>query len=188
MVVTALSQPEPDSNVVLIEAKQPISERIIDLPEDGGLWTSIVVYDDGAKSADSRAVASWFATTPRLQSLQAQTKHFAWPASHWWVKQYRPRTPVPFVLLLDERHKPVYEAYRGQLPPDGEALADEVEQQITQCCPDEVQPKKPRPDWQAEGVIPLRRPQTTNQQSSLVMILAFLAVSAAAGAMLARRT
>lgn len=158
-VVLLQEQPEP----VLIES-QLVQERVIELPEDGGRWSTIVVYPDGAKDVESRSVASWFATEPRLQSLKAQTKYFELPASHWWPRSYAANVPAPCVILLDEQHKTIYSAYRGAMPGDGGSLADDIQARIADCCPELPSDTGPQPDpprqWQARRKIPRIGPQS----------------------------
>ncbi len=179
-ILAVATQERPAEPIVFIES-QPIAERVMELPEDGGRWSTIVVYPDGEKDADSRQLASWFATTPRLQSLQAQTKFFEFPAAHWWPRSYGPRTPAPYILVLDERNRPIYHAYRGSLPAAGEDLADEIQRQIADCCPD-VDPAEPASPLESKRKIPNLRPSSpaTKDESLLLMLLA-LGGSAGAG-------
>src|SRR5688572_11541894 len=79
---------EPAESVDQVPAHQLRSERIVDLPEDGDLWQLVLVYTDKARNGDDRELAAMFATTPRLQSLVAQTKVYEYPPEHWWVKQH----------------------------------------------------------------------------------------------------
>jgi hypothetical protein len=51
----------------------PRTERVVDLPEDDQ-WQLMIIYTDKTRNPADRALAAMFATTPRLQSLVAQTK------------------------------------------------------------------------------------------------------------------
>jgi len=168
-------KPEP----VLIEAAEPIADRVMDLPEDGGRWSTIVVYPDGAKDIESRAVASWFATEPRLQSLRAQTRFFEFPQTAWWPRSYLPNTPAPYVIVLDENNRTIYHAYRGALPADGESVADEIQTRIADCCPD-VPDQKPQHEWQARRKVPLLRPSSPASDDLLSGLAAIAAIGGAA--------
>lgn len=113
------------------------TERVIELPEDGEIWQTIVIADKG--SAAGRALAADFATVPRLASLAAQTKVYEYEPGHWWVKRYHAGDAAPMVLVQTDRGRVIYKAFGAQLP-QGEQLADEIEAMIAQCCPPDKQP------------------------------------------------
>jgi hypothetical protein len=182
----ALQERPPAAEPFVLIESQPIAEREMELPEDGGRWSTIAVYPDGAKDRDSMDLASWLATNPRLQSLRAQTKFFELPQSHWWPVHYGPRTPAPYILVLDEANKPIYHAYAGNLPGDGENLADEIQAQIADCCPDVEQPE-PQHQWESKRKIPMLRPTSPAKDESLLLIVLALLGSGGAGLWLRMR-
>ena len=117
-----------------------ISERVINLPEDGGAWHTVLVLDD---SPMSRHVAGLFNTTPRLQSLAAQTKTYQYPPDHWWTQKNRPGYPAPLILVMrpsieaggTNDYTRVYEQWGSGIPADGERLADDIAKMIGRPCP-----------------------------------------------------
>src|SRR5688572_21959189 len=58
-----------------------IRSPIVDLPEDGAKWYTLLIYKDKSllDPADRR-LAAMMNSTPRLQSLMAQTKVMGWDA------------------------------------------------------------------------------------------------------------
>lgn len=147
--------PAEPAPLVAAAAEQPRSERVIEWPEDGEIWHTIRVADKA--SAAGRALAADFATVPRLASLAAQTRSYDYGPDHWWVKRYHAGDPLPMVIVMTDKNRVIYKA-AGELP-QGEQLADEIEQQIADCCPPEKQPTA-RPGERLSK-IPVLRPQAT---------------------------
>lgn len=157
-----VSLPEPAAEPLVAAAAEKTArdekrERVIELPEDGDLWQTIVVYDDAKKAGNAKWLAAEITTTPRLQSLVAQTQYYEYDPSHWWVKRNHAGDPTPMVMVQTDTGRVIYKAFGEQLPRDGEELADEIEQMIAQCCPDQNQPAKP---GERVSKIPILRPAT----------------------------
>jgi hypothetical protein len=120
----------------------PRTERIVDLPEDGDQWQLVIIYTDKTRDPADRALASMFATTPRLQSLVAQTKVYEYAPTHWWAVEKLQGNPTPAVILQavdpgkNTRAKVVYKASGSNLPRDGEQLADEIQHNIETMYPE----------------------------------------------------
>lgn len=126
---------------------QLITERVIDLPEDGQTWSSVFVWPENREAdPDSRRLAAAFAAEPRLQSLLAQTKVFHYTPSD---EMYRERfaqslgTATPQFWLLQPAANPsqgeAVFAVGGSHVPDGKTMADGVAKAIAGKCP------RPRP-------------------------------------------
>lgn len=151
-------------------------ERIINLPDDAYQWQTVLVVDNSPASAKLK---SMFATTPRLQSLKAQTQFYEYKPEHWWVRSYHAGDPAPMIYLqaplTHNKAKAIYKAYAGNMPADGEALADEIERSIADCCPDVKPNDKERPDILKK--IPVLRPSGPKPVSNNVTIT-LLAVAA----------
>lgn len=167
----------PAPQVQIIQA-EPVRERVLDLPEDGDVWQFVQVYGDRTRTGPSQKLAAQVATTPRLQSLLAQTKHYEFGPDHWWVKQHLPGIKAPAVLLQTGDGRVVYKAGGDNLPPDGEVLADEIAQRISECCPDD-KPLERRPD--GRRIIPDLRPEGPARDDSPLFTLVLLLASGAAG-------
>lgn len=187
-----LSVAPPDSTasrLAALEARavpQEARERVINLPEDGHVWQTVIVYATTDKSAASdRRLASAFATTPRLQSLQAQTKVYAYDASHWWVRKHLAGNELPAVLVMQPGANGTatraFKASGQNLPLDGEPLADAIAQGIADCRPRPQPQPTPQPTPQPipDSVPNLDEPTEPEPEDTLGMIL--YAVIAAAG-------
>ena len=195
---------EPAVEVV---ASFPRTERVVDLPEDGDQWQLVIVYSDKTRDPADRALASMFATTPRLQSLVAQTKVYEYPPTHWWAVEKLQGNPTPAVILQavepgkNTRAKVVYKASGTNLPRDGEQLANEIQHNIetmypevlvkrlARDCPNCPQPND-RPDRRpASPRIPdLRlKPGTPGTGDNSLLILLLLGGSAAAAWLAGRK-
>lgn len=172
------------TEIRFVSDDHPRQERIMELPEDGDMWSTIVVYggESKLKGAENRTLAANFGTTPRLQSLKEQTKFYEMPANHWWVLKYHPGEPLPLVIVQMQNGRTVYKNSGDTVPRDGEMLADEIEDRITDCCPD-TSPKKPdgKPD-PTHGRIPILRPtgKPSTSQDSLIFLIGALGIGAAA--------
>lgn len=114
----------------------PVRERVIELPEDGALWSTVVVYsgDDYGQRLKSN-----FENTPQLLALRTQTHYYELPPNHWWVRQNLPGARFPLVLLQRPINateaKVIYKATGANIPSDGGLLAGEIAQAIEDCCP-----------------------------------------------------
>ncbi len=121
-----------------------VTERVIDLPEDGRRWSSVFVWPkDKHADADSRRLAAMFATTPRLQSLLAQTKTFNYtPDSEIYRERFASKAGgrVPqFWLVRPDPDNPstgtlIYKVSGSNMPASGDAMADEIAQMIRDKC------------------------------------------------------
>jgi hypothetical protein len=126
-----------------------IREHVIDLPEDGLKWETIIVSDN--KTEQEQTLVSAFSTDPRLISLTEQTKFYILPSNHWWVRSRMPNQPHPMVVV--QRPKPdnagatrVYHVTGANIPISSNVLAAEIQWAIdaapvmAPCCPGEPVP------------------------------------------------
>lgn len=69
---------KPVINVdVKVEEERVVGERIVDLPEDGQVWTTVFVFPKNKESdPNSRKLVGYFASNPELRKLLAQTKTY----------------------------------------------------------------------------------------------------------------
>jgi hypothetical protein len=195
LAIWASAQPQPDPNadlrqqVVALtsavnELKTPplvMKEKVVDLPEDGQRWYTVVIYRDKrlTEPAD-RHLAAMLASTPRLQALAAQTTVTTWDRSDpLYAARYQRFLggETPAVLVQTHAGKVCYLARGANIPGDGEKLADEVAQAIEQCRPHKPRPNdtpKPGPAT-PDGQIPDLRPQSPAQEEGQPWgLLAFL--------------
>ena len=89
--------PRPQASVGQPPDEAWISERVINLPEDGGMWHTVLVLDNGI---ESQRLAGEFNTNPRLQSLTSQTKFYQYSQDHWWTRRNRPGYQLPLILVM----------------------------------------------------------------------------------------
>jgi hypothetical protein len=131
-----------------------IREHVIDLPEDGLKWETIIVSDN--KTEQEQTLVSAFSTDPRLISLTEQTKFYILPSNHWWVRSRMPNQPHPMVVV--QRPKP------DNIPISSNVLAAEIQWAIdaapvmAPCCPGEPVPV-PAPVPQPTPVLEDIRPK-----------------------------
>jgi hypothetical protein len=133
------------------EARAPelLRERVIDLPEDAGVWHTIVVYPSREPSdAASRRLAAALASDERLRSLTAQTKTHVYALSDvLWRERlqahYGSASPALIVQRPDGRV--CYKASGANLPTDPRQLADDVAAAIADCRPKPAPQPTPTP-------------------------------------------
>lgn len=159
-----------------------IRDRVIDLPEDGDKWHTTIVYYDPQTEADSAKLAAQFASTPRLQSLLAQTHVHTWTVKDpVWRARYAHefQNITPGVIVQNADGDPVYKASGKNLPKDGEQLANEIAAAISSSCPNGHCPNpadRPRRPLQ-DKFIPDIRPQSLKgpKEIAMVAVLALVA-------------
>jgi hypothetical protein len=168
-------------------------ERVTELPEDAGLWHTVLVYEsDPPADPGSRRLKAMFATTPRLQSLLAQTKVYEYspedPLYHARYANHMGGT-MPQVWLLAGQGKVIYKASGDNIPRDGEMLADEIAKAIDECPWPRPKPPKPptppKPDpTPVAPVIPDIRPSEEPEpdDATFPLVGGILLVLGAAGA------
>lgn len=121
-----------------------ITERVINLPEDGQAWSTVFVWPEYREAdQDSRRLAALFASEPRLQSLLAQTKSFHYtPADPLWRTRYAQQMggATPQFWLIRPGPNPadgtaVYAVSGQALPTTGKDMADGIARNINRICP-----------------------------------------------------
>lgn len=153
----AVMNPEPDDNVdaearaAIAKLQPPVTvgqppdvlwagERIINLPEDGSSWHTVLILDNGPAS---QRIAQEFNTNPRLAGLKNDTKFYQYPPDHWWVQKYRAGYQPPLVLVQRPSVATggtndfirVYEQWGNGLPLTGDILADDIASMVRRPCP-----------------------------------------------------
>lgn len=145
-----------------------ISERVIELPEDGGMWHTVLILDN---SLESKRVADEFNKNPRLQSLTTQTKFYQYSPDHWWVQRHRNGYRYPLVLVQRPSIETggtndfvrVYESWGQDVPLNGDLLADDIAKMIARPCPNPQPAPQPAPVTPPNNVplVPTLTPQDT---------------------------
>lgn len=109
-------------------------ERVIELPEDGHVWSLILVTD---QSPLSQHLISEMNKTPRLRQLMAQTKVYNLKANDPWVVKNRAGYPTPLICLQrptdplgSNDWERVYESWGSGIPGKGDKLADDITEMI----------------------------------------------------------
>jgi len=129
----------------------PYEELIVELPEDGGVWHTTIVYGQSRETdPESRRIAAWFATDPKLRSLVAQTKVHQFTTGD---KLYRERYSqqmggeTPQIWLQRSDGKVVYKKAGAKIPSSARDLANAIDLAIEQCpdCPKRPRPRPPAP-------------------------------------------
>jgi len=110
-----------------------IQEQVIELPEDGNRWQTVVVYStDTITGEHDRRLVAAFEQEPRLRRLVQQTAFYQLTPSHWWVKQRLKGCRFPMVFLQKPtadpaKFEPVYRVQGPRVPMDAKTLADEIQ-------------------------------------------------------------
>lgn len=130
-------------------AEPTLSERVLELPEDAGVWHTTIVYPQRNPSdAASRRLAAALASEPRLQSLLAQTKTYLYAASDpLWrerlARYYGDATPA--IVLQRPDGRVCYKASGANLPAEPTALGDAIAASLAQCRPRPAPSPTPAP-------------------------------------------
>lgn len=142
----------PDALPVLAQApapETPIREQIIDLPEDGTQWwTVICVTPDWRNDPNQRRLVQSFDAEPRLRSLKAQTKFVVYTTRDPWYRQAFASAiaALPAVLVENGKGCVYFKASGAGLAKKPAELGRAIATRIEQCCP---RPKpKPQPEPQ----------------------------------------
>lgn len=180
-----------------------ISDRVIELPEDGSQWQTVLVLD---QSPMSQHILAQFNSTPRLRELWNQTKHYTYSANDPWVRKNRSGYPLPLVLLQrptdpngSNQWERVYESWGSGLPGTGDQLADGMAAMISSSvrkrpCPQPSPTPGPGPQPQPTPVQPMipltpdsdpAKPAEDETSKLIYFIVAGL--SAAGGALMAAK-
>lgn len=105
-------------------------EQVIELPEDGNVWATIVcTSDDWRTNAKERNVVSWFASNARLAGLASQTKFYHFTASnliykHKFASVVQGQFPCVIVQTYDGTK--AYKVSGNKMPAKASALADAI--------------------------------------------------------------
>lgn len=124
--ITAQAANVPVKNASL----QKYEEQVIELPEDGNVWATIVcTSDDWRVNAKERNVVSWFASNPRLAGLASQTKFYHFTASnliykHKFASVVQGQFPCVIVQTYDGTK--AYKISGNKMPAKANALADAI--------------------------------------------------------------
>lgn len=164
---------------------QLIRERVVDLPEDAGVWHTIVVYPDRSPSdAASRRLAAALASEDRLRSLTAQTKTHVYAISDpLWRGRMQQHYGVAAPALIVQRPdgRVCYKASGANLPADASVLADDVIAAIADCRPRPQPSPTPGPAPSPAPVIPDVAPRTPANSGDDSHVLWMIAVPLVAG-------
>lgn len=144
-----------------------IEERVIELPEDGGNWHTVVVT---TPDAYGQRLKQNFENTPQLLALRSQTTYYELPPNHWWVRQHLKGATFPLVLVQRPVSatdaKVIYKVSGPDVPGDGAILAGEIAQAIEDCRPRPTPTPTPTPTPAPVNPdpIPDLRPAVVNPQ------------------------
>lgn len=156
-----------------------VREQVIDLPEDAGVWHTIVVYPDRTPSDPaSRRLAAALAAEDRLRSLTAQTKTHVYATSDPLWKERLQRhygTTAPALIVQRPDGRVCYKASGASLPGDAVTLADDIAAAIADCRPRPTPTPQPSPAPQPPATIPdlsPGKPTTAPDESHVLWMIA----------------
>jgi hypothetical protein len=165
--------------------ERPIGEHVIDLPEDGPAWhTILILRPDWRTSAVERRAESMFHSEPLLVSLKQQTHWHLITTDQAEFQPFRPLVSATPCLVVERANGEV--VYRESGPDLGKRpheLTHAIRREIQRHCPDgRCLPLHPVPDREGGAneadEIPavLRESEAPGRQSlSLAVILTALA-------------
>lgn len=136
------AQPPPDQPLVY-------EERVLDLPEDAGVWHTTIVYPEKHPSdVASRRLAAALSSEARLRSLLAQTKTHTYATSDpLWRQRLQQHYGVtaPALIVQQPDGRVCYKASGNNLPGDARLLADQIATSLEQCRPRPTPTPQPTP-------------------------------------------
>jgi hypothetical protein len=149
----------PGAPVVKVDQPDaPLAERILQLPEDAGVWHTTIVYPQHSPSdAASRRLSAALVSDARLRSLLAQTKTYVYASTDpLWrerlQKYYGDATPAIVLQMPDGRV--CYKASGANLPAQPHELADAIATALEQCRPRPAPTPAPSPTPSPQPTIP----------------------------------
>lgn len=181
-LVQGISNASPPSS-----GHQPIyQERVLDLPEDAGVWHTTIVYPEHAPSdAASRRLAAALSSEARLRSLVAQTKTHTYATSDpLWQRRLQQHYGVtaPALIVQQPDGRVCYKASGNNLPEDARVLADQIANSLAQCRPRPTPSPQPTPAPPGPAVtIPDIGPTTPATETGDASLLWMVAVPILAG-------
>jgi hypothetical protein len=162
-----------------------LRERVIDLPEDAGVWHTIVVYPDRERSdTASRRLAAALASDERLRSLTAQTKtHIYALGDPLWRERLQQHygSSAPALIVQRPDGRVCYKASGANLPSDPRALASDIAAAIADCRPKPSPAPSPAPAPQPAPTIPDLAPRQPANNEEDQQVLWMIAVPMIAG-------
>lgn len=119
-------------------AKEPVEERVLQLPEDADQWhTSLLLNDDWQQRPLDRSLFEAFQNDPRLLRLVAQTKYHTYHRSNPYYQQVLARAvpELPAVLVQRGDGSTVFKSSGVRLAEDLSDLGRSIALTIEQKCP-----------------------------------------------------
>jgi hypothetical protein len=178
------SQRQLAAQVQMLSAEL-LRERVIDLPEDAGVWHTIVVYPDRERTdAASRRLAAALASDERLQSLTAQTKtHVYALGDPLWRERLQQHygAAAPALIVQRPDGRVCYKASGANLPSDPRVLAGDVAAAIADCRPKPSPNPSPAPAPSPAPTIPDLAPRHPANQDDDQQVLWMIVVPMIAG-------
>ncbi|HTN73745.1 MAG TPA: hypothetical protein VL096_00810 [Pirellulaceae bacterium] len=178
LLVLALTTPWLEPATVEVKPAAPLyRERVLQLPEDAGVWHTTVVYPEKTPSdAASRRLAAALVADERLRSLIAQTHTHVYSLHDpLWQQRLQKHYGVaaPAIIVQQPDGQVCYKASGANLPTDPSLLADEIAQSLSQCRPKPTPSPQPTPQPQPALIPDLntRTPANESDDSHLLWLV-----------------
>jgi hypothetical protein len=115
-----------------------VEERVIELPEDGHTWhTILILRADWQSRRDERRAESMFHSEPLLVSLKRQTHWHLITADQPEFQKFRPLVDATPCLIVERSNgEVVYRESGPQLGRQAHALTRAIRREIERHCPD----------------------------------------------------
>ena len=151
----------PDVTPTVPVAVDDVSQRVVELPEDGGAYhTTLLVHDDWRSRPQDRELVAWFDVEPRLASLKAQTHWHVYPESNPTHRErFAGHAVLPAVFIQKADGTVVLSEHAHELrDANAKSLGDQVGF-LFRRTPARIFPRPcPRPEPEPTPVVPDDRP------------------------------
>lgn len=150
LIVVPELQPTPSMPIVVEEAAEPRpEERILDLPEDGNAWHTILILRPEWRSvAAERRAEAMFHSEPLLVSLKHQTHWHLITVDQAEFQKFRPLVAATPCLIVERANgEVVYRESGPELGKHPHQLTHALRREVERHCPDgRCLPLHPVPD------------------------------------------
>jgi hypothetical protein len=171
--------PEGGTTSVPPEGGTPTEERVIELPEDGNQWHTILILRAGWQGlAVERRAEAMFHSEPRLVSLRHQTHWHLITTDQAEFSKFRPLVDATPCLIVERGNgEVVYRESGPELGKHSHKLTHAIRREIERHCPDgrclPLHPVPGKDEQPPQEEIPavLREEKTPAQSHSLVAAL-----------------
>lgn len=171
--------------------EQSAEARVIDLPEDGNQWHTILVLQaDWRSRAAERRIEAMFHAEPFLASLKHQTHWHLITVDQPEFKKFRPLVDCTPCLIVERANgEVIYRESGPELGRHPHGLARAIRKQVQRHCPDGKclplhpvpGPNEPAPNEEIPAVIREQKEEPQKPKHSAAPFIVLMALAGVAG-------